>query len=673
MPAAHHRVTGGDRNGRAETVRRLDLPPVLTSTVDAHRRLRGPYTAAGTLLRSLAPELMAATPDLVTRHDLEILAVAPELRASIQSTRETLTSLAERKERTRFYSPSRVTRLAHGLTELIRDFVTATGPRTLVVENVDHADATDVEFLSIVVRRVDPALLTVVLCGAGAFEMPGATRHESASARTLPDADLAAAYVAGECLAEELRPAYEALDPEHRAKLHNERAAELEALGEPSLSLGAIPFHRELGGEGAADALLHAAMTCNQAGFYAATIELGYRARKFIGWDQGLTCMRLCTTLTNALAVSGRTDEVAALYAEARRSSTHPVVHMRVAYSTAMFYTRYLPAAERDDDIATGWANLAIAIATTEPDREQRAFQTAFMRNGLALVEVHRGDLPAALRLVEDALALVDAELEPGAHQLHRSVLRHNHGQVCAGLGRDEEALADFTAVIEVDPNHPEYYFDRAAVLRKLGRDAEALADYERVMWLSPPFPEVYYNRGDLLAGHGDVEGALADFAYALELDPEFAPAYVNRAGLWADLGEPDLARPDVEAGLALDPDNPQLHCVLGRVEAAAGHHAEARRAYDTALAADPGLRSAWAGLAELSFDQDDATAAVEHFDRALALGDDPALRFNRATALAVNGRWDDAVADLRRAVELDPDDQDARSELDRCLRHAEA
>src|SRR4029079_7725186 len=110
-----------------------ELP--LLARVDAHRGLRGPYTAAGSLVRALAP-----VPELLARHDVEVLTVAPELRGKVTCTRETLTSMAPPEERTRFYPPARTQRIAHGLTELLRDFVGAGPRRALVIERADEAD-----------------------------------------------------------------------------------------------------------------------------------------------------------------------------------------------------------------------------------------------------------------------------------------------------------------------------------------------------------------------------------------------------------------------------------------------------------------------------------------------------------------------------------------------------
>lgn len=727
---SHHWVRGGLRSDRDRLVGSLALPTgLVSSTVDAHCRLRGPYTAIGTVLRAIVPDALVEMPDLVRAHDVEILSVCPELRALVPASRETLTSLAVPSERTRFYSRLRTLRMAHGLTEFLRDYLTPHPPalsadldedvvirgtipaslsrsaqgvtassaqgvtagweaRSWVVENVEYADPTDAELLSVLLRRLDPALLTLVIC-TGVPELPDgpltralgqyATIHEvkpstvDASASGEDTARLAAAYIAGDCVSDDPRllAGYNMLDPAELAVLHDHRAVELEAAGEQSLRLGAIPFHREHGADPAgagADALRHALDYCIDMGFYDATVDLGNRGRTAIDWSTQVEHWWAFTTkMTTSLAALGRPAEAEELYIEARAVSTEPSVHTQAAYATAMLYTRHHPEQLRNDRLAKGWINEAIAITTLLPDPKERAFRGVFMRNGLALIEVHLKNLPAALRLVDDGLAQLDEELAPDEQLLHRSVLRYNRAQVYAGLGQLENALADYDAVIECDPNYAEYYFDRGNLLRRLGRDAEALADYETTMRLSPPFPEVYYNRADLRLSAGNVHGGLSDLDYVLEIDPEYVDGYLNRAGVLADLDEYAAARRDVEAGLALAPDNPHLRCILGQLEAAAGRTEQAVAAYDAALATDPMLAAAWAGRAAVTFDAGDIDAALADLDRALDLGDDPALRFNRATALQAAGRWPDALADLDRALDLDPTDPDIQAAQARC------
>jgi tetratricopeptide (TPR) repeat protein len=94
---------------------------------------------------------------------------------------------------------------------------------------------------------------------------------------------------------------------------------------------------------------------------------------------------------------------------------------------------------------------------------------------------------------------------------------------------------------------------------------------------------------------------------------------------------------------------------------------AEARTALDTALEADPSLAAAWANRGILAFETGDAGGAVHDLTRALELGEDAPLLFNRAVALRAAGREREAVADLTRALELAPDDDEVRHALYAC------
>lgn len=662
--------------------------PRLLPPVDAHRRLRGPYTAAGTILRGLVPELLARRPELVRAHDIEVLSAAPELRDVVPASRETLTSLAVPEERTRFYSRLRTRRIAHGLVDLLRDHLEAGPRRVLAIENARHADQTDAELISIMLRRIDPSRLTLVICAGTPpveEELSEALREYArevpvtvaAPARTATDGDeaLAAVYVRTDCTSEEpaLVAAYQRAGRDTRARLHDARADELAARGERSLLYGAIPFHREHGTDPAgagARALRTALDYCIDMGFYPATVDFGHRGRAVIDSSAQTELWWVFTTkMTTSLAALSRAEEAEELYDEARESTTNSRIHMQAAYATAMLYTRHHEPARLDHRKAMAWINQSVAIATLLPVGAERAFQTVFALNGRALIHLHLGDPQAALHLVNSGLTRLNSELGPDEHRLHRSVLLHNRAQVLAGLGRLEEALSDFTAVIDADPNYAEYYLDRGNVLRRLERDRDALADYDSAIRLSPPFPEVYYNRGDTLVALGDLEGGLACFDYVLELDPGYTDAWVNRAGVRAALGDVAGAHRDVSAGLALDPGNAHLHTVLGQVYAATGRAREAHAEFSQAIARDPSLQAAWAGRAMLAYETGDAATALADLDQSLNLGDDAALRYNRAMAYRALGRFGQALADLDTAASLDPADEDIEQERSRTQR----
>ncbi|MFR9797284.1 tetratricopeptide repeat protein [Streptomyces sp. MS06] len=690
----HLRCHGGTRRSRAAAVGARRLPPGLLEPVDAHRRLRGPYTAAGTVARALVPAVLAADPELVRRHDIELLSVAPELADLVPNSRETLTSMALPAERTRFYARLRTRRIAGGLVEFVRDALPALGhdgPRCLLVENVEHAEATDREFLAALLRRVDADVLTVVLCGAHAPDPGGVLasvlEHRTTEVAVRPD-DSAPAADAGDGGDEEqarrwveadglldgpdgeaARRAYRSLPDADRAALHDRRAARLREAEEFSLALGALPYHLERGSDPVAEAvpaLWTASDHCLVNGFYDAVVDYGRRGQRLVdGRQDSGRWWRFGVQLGLALSILGRTKEAEAVYDEARLLSTDPAVHMACAYSTAMLYTRHNDPADRDEKKAKALLNGAIATASLLQDRVERAFQSAFYRNGRALVEVNLGDPQEALRLVTECIEDLDERLTPDEHRLHRSVLKNNRARVYAGLGRLDDALADYAVVIEQDPNHAEHYLERGNLFRRLGRTGEALADYSRALSLSPPFPEIYYNRGDLRLNEGDVDGALADFGYVIEQDPEFVDAYINRCAIHLEAGDPAAALADARAGLRVDPDNAHLHAAVGQALTESGEPGEAEAAYDRAVAADPDLVSALSGRAGVRYEAGRLQDALADLCRAVELAPkDPALRYNRAFLHQEAGHRQEALDDLELAAVLDPEDAETAEAL---------
>jgi tetratricopeptide (TPR) repeat protein len=690
-PPRHHWLHGGGQTDRAAAVASLGLQAAIITTVDAHRRLRGPYTAAGTLARALVPTVLASQPEVVRRHDIELLSVAPELHNIVPNSRQTLTSMALPAERTRFYARLRTRRIANGLVEFLRDGLAQDRRVALVIDNVDYADQTDWEFLAALLRRADPALLTVVVC-TGADDVPDdelmsmLRSHAEMSAVTaagksetddsVTAAELAWMYVLSDGTSDEQGQidAYDALDSGERVGLHDRRAAQLAARDQQSLRLGAIPYHLERGSDptgAGAEALYAAQDYCLCLGLYPAVVDYGYRGLDVIDWKQQEDLWWMFTIeLTLALSILSRTKEAERLYDQARLLSTDPKVHMAAAYSTAMLYTRHNDPEDRDEKKAKAWLNSAIATASLIADPSERAFQSAFYNNGLALVEVNLGEPSEALRLVNECIDRLDRQLGPDEHRLHRSVLKNNRARVYASLGMVDEALADYAVAIAEDPNHAEHYLERGNLRRRQRRYDEALADYATAMRLSPPFPEIHYNRGDLRLTLGDTEGALADFSYVLDLDPDFVDAYVNRASIHLDAGDIDAAHDDAIAGLARDPDNPYLHVVLGQVHAAREDFSEAKAAFDRAVAADPTMVTALSGRAALAYEMGEISAAIADLEKALALSpDDPALRFNRAFAYQSDGRWEEALADLDRAAGVAPDDPEILEARNLCRR----
>jgi tetratricopeptide (TPR) repeat protein len=651
--------------------------------VRCHRRLRGPYTGAGAVLRRAVPELLAIDRELVAARAAAIVTMAPELTAIVPMAPQTLTSSASSEERTRFYPAVRTLRLSHGAVELLMDWARLAHPGGVVLSfrDLDDADPSDREFVSVLLRRCDPSLLTVVAEAAGADDalgqalaryatqalpnaLPNVLRNQSASGRPdlseparPADADLAQLFIDSDGTDKDpaLRQAYAALSAGDRAARHTARAATLTALGEPGHRLGAIPYHLEHGTDphgAGVTALAAACEECFGLGCYDAALDLAVRGRELAA---GATDQHPYWTFTYkagaCLSTLRRGTYGSDYFTELRAITADPNVHMNACYMMSMLYTRYLPSGNHDEYRALEWVNTAIALADRHPDPHKQVFFGAFMRNARALVELHRADPRTALALVNEAIAMTDADLGPDEALLHRSVLLFNRAQVLGAVGDFSGALRDYDVVISRDPEYGEYYFERAGVHRSLGRPAEALADYATAIALSPPFHEAHYNRADVRRETGDADGALRDLDYAVVLNPEHVDSHVNRVDLLLEAGETERARAGIDAGLELDPGNANLLSARGSLLAESGDTDGAFASYTAALTADPGFAAAWANRAVLSYSAGRAAEAVADLDQAIGLADDPWLRLNRAIARQDLGEHQRAAADLDIAV----------------------
>jgi tetratricopeptide (TPR) repeat protein len=689
----HIRLTGGCRADREQWLAD-NITPVFS--VRCHQRLRGPYTGVDTILAAVLPEAAQRWPDLVEQHRFELLYGIPELAAVIGPAPATLASDSPFRERTRFFASDMLRCMSQGIVTFLlahAERLLAAGERmpVLVFEDVQAAEPTTQEFLALLLRRCDPAVLRLVVSGEDtalpaelAEEIAAWTDRVAAPAcgglgglgglgrRTR--AALAAAYVASHGTSDDPAEfgAYRVSPAGVRKRLHDEQAALLEPTAGPGLRTGAIAYHREHGSDprGAGSLALAAAQRyCVEIGFSGAAIDLGIRGRAIT--DPVRDAKRyddFTVQLADALIPLGRLDESMELYLELRRRNVTPKVHMATSYAIAMLYTRFFRP--RDHEAAIQWQNNAAAIASILPDARERLVFGVFHDNALALIEMHRGNARRALELVEAGIARLDAEMGDREWALHRSQLLYNAARLKVALGDTGAAYADFSALIEMDPYYTDYLCERAKVSRQAGDLAAALADYDRAVRLAPPFPELYYNRGTARVALGDVDGALADFGYVLVMEPRDVDTRLSRADLLLRQGDLDGAMADAATGLAFSPDEPRLLCMLGTIHLERDELEAALDALGRAIVLDAEYPAALLNRAVAYYRSGQGQRSADDLTKVLAIvGNDPDVLLNRALAYRSIGRADLAVADLDRALELPGADlAELRGQRDACL-----
>jgi tetratricopeptide (TPR) repeat protein len=670
---------------------------------DCHQVLRGPYSGTSDLLGQLVDQLYKQCSQLVERHSVELLQVAPFLHRHVQESKESLTTQAAPSERTRFYASGRTERVAHGVIDFLLALTAEehAGPYAVVFENVQAADELDRELLRMLMRRADPARLQVVIASeeqgldealssmfvqqAERWDAPTAEEHLTVAETEDADrwhasltederAALGRAFVFADCATDDakMRIAYERADESLRQTWHDERFTQMPEEEREIKQQGALLLHQVRGSDarGAGlKALRESLLYCVHSGFYHGTIERAVQARSLMGFSEEhrIEFWTFTSKLVLALIGLDRLEEAEEICIEAQTLTADAYVQMSAVYFRSMLHTRYFD--KKDFMQAKAFGQLAVALAQQMPDPKERAFSSVFYQNGLALVEMRLGNMERALTLVREGHARLEQVLEPHEHLLHRSVLLYNSGQILSRMEQYEEALEVYDKVIAIDPNYPDYHFGKGNILSILGRTDEAIACYTRALAVSPPFPEVYHNRALLLKQQGRLNESLTDYDYLLVLDPDDLEALAHRVDILCEREAWDLARRDTEHALRLDPQHSQLLCKLGLIEMAEGHSEAAVAAFTSSLAEKADYLEAWTNRAVARYELGDIEGAIADLTEALLLGENATVLYNRAWAHQSLEKWDDAIADYSEALTLpDADAMDIYYQRGVCL-----
>ena len=200
--------------------------------------------------------------------------------------------------------------------------------------------------------------------------------------------------------------------------------------------------------------------------------DLGHEQLKFTIVEELLVCHLTFGDVESAFRV---VEEAGLPLAEGNHDRLE-----RLYFQIAMMYGRF--SKPRDFVKGEEYLDRGLEIlAKSDLSDFERRFRYVFnFANGLAMIRNFQRRPQEAIELCRKGWAELEEYLPADTHQLHRSILLFNLGQVCAATGAHDEALEYFSKVIAIDPNYSEYHNDRGSLLLKMGRLEEAEADYLR-------------------------------------------------------------------------------------------------------------------------------------------------------------------------------------------------
>lgn len=279
---------------------------------------------------------------------------------------------------------------------------------------------------------------------------------------------------------------------------------------------------------------------------------------------------------------------------------------------------------------------------------------TVLALNGLSPAR----DMPG--RVLSEAL-----DLPPGNAVEYRTVASYDTSDTMAMTGQNKDSAVDprilerLRALGYLDTQSPRGDRNLAALHFEAGRYAEAAAAYERLLQERPDDGSLRASLAGALGALGRLDESLEQLNLAVELEPLNAEAYHNRGVIYERKGNPDAAVKEYQTALRYNPQYEPSRRALARLGAPASQSA--------ALTPNEQLAATLAERARQATQRGDYQAAMEVLDEAQRI----APRFARVYQYRSNVAFlmhdrEGAIAALRKALELEPDNALFRTNLQR-------
>jgi tetratricopeptide (TPR) repeat protein len=237
-----------------------------------------------------------------------------------------------------------------------------------------------------------------------------------------------------------------------------------------------------------------------------------------------------------------------------------------------------------------------------------------------------------------------------------------------------DDAINTCTQAIDLNPLAVNPRFTLGQVYRNLDRNEDALAEFKKVLELDALNEDAMQLAGYLSAVLGNDQDARSYYEQYLQLNPSNASVRMRVAYDLAQAGDPMGAMQFIEEGLAVDPENVELRKQHGGFAFTAGAELnqgqenmppEARELFAKALDSYDKVYQAQGADMDVALLRNMVVAHINlgDFPQAVDLAErilqthngEAAIWSIYADALQRNGQVDDAIAALDRVVQIDP------------------
>lgn len=293
-------------------------------------------------------------------------------------------------------------------------------------------------------------------------------------------------------------------------------------------------------------------------------------------------------------------------------------------------------------------------MATQQPDAAKQAYEQALAlapSNGAALTGLARHALMSGNRVEADLLAVTATEKDPQNPDVwlfRAAMLRAS--------GKNDEALAAYAKVVALRPNDLTAHIEQAQMNINQGKFEEAKANVDAARKQSPGALQVVYTQALLDFTQGKHVAARESLLKILKVAPEHMPSLLLAGAVEQHLGSIQQSEQHLRKYLRANPDNLYASKLLAQTLLKSDQPGQAVDVLTPVLAkhADDAQLLALAGQSYMQ--SRDFGKASGYLEKAVALAPEAAVvRTSLGMARLSQGQSDSGVAELQRATELDP------------------
>jgi serine/threonine protein kinase/tetratricopeptide (TPR) repeat protein/WD40 repeat protein len=221
---------------------------------------------------------------------------------------------------------------------------------------------------------------------------------------------------------------------------------------------------------------------------------------------------------------------------------------------------------------------------------------------------------------------------------------------------RNEDAVVEFTKVIELQPDRAEVWRGRGESFRRLNEFAKMAADYSEAIKLQPKMQWYWHERAYAYLMLGEHKQAISDFSMAIELGDQDSGQRLRRGISYEELGELQKAADDFSRAIEIEPLLAEAWSRRGETYRRMNDFAKMAHDNSEAIKIKPETQWYWHERGYAYFMLGERKKAIADYSKSIGLRDEEVeQRIKRGDCYFAIGEFREAEADYSRAIELDP------------------